>query len=280
MFRRAAQHTLGLKKAVAQLLNKFGFVNTCGPLTEDHIPPKGTLGIPQADLFHIIELLSAERPEGKKKRKHMQSGVSFRSLCEQCNSSLLGAIYDQTLIEFSNSVTLFLKSAITVPEVAAVTITPGLVVRSVLGHLFALGIDRRERTPLLSEAAYFFSDISRPLPDGMDIYYWVYPYRRQIAIRDGALLTDFFKSPPIIFWCLKYFPLGFMITWGNKHPDRVTLPRLNDFMLNAGAHPADVRLHLRSFPHQSWPEAPGKTGAVFYGDGSVGAIPLTGRGDR
>ncbi|MBA2491184.1 MAG: hypothetical protein H0V34_05575 [Gammaproteobacteria bacterium] len=241
-------------------------------MTEDHIPPKGTLGIPQADLLHIVELLGAERPAGRKKRRHMQSGVNFRSLCEHCNSSLLGATYDRALIEFSNSVARLLKSAITVPEVTAVTITPGLVARSVLGHLFALGIERRERDPLLTEAAYFFGDISRPLPDGIDIYYWVYPYRRQVAIRDGALLTDFFKSPPIQFWCLKYFPLGFMITWGNKHPDRVHLPRLIDFMLNAGIHPADVRLHLRSFPYSTWPEAPGETGAVLYGDASFAAI--------
>ncbi len=268
------------------LLNKFGFVDTrgpkvgycniCdlhGPLTEDHIPPKGTLKISQADLFHIIELLSVERPEGKKKKRHMQSGVNFRSLCNICNNTLLGAKYDPALIEFSNSVTLFMKSAITVPEITTVPITPGLVARSVVGHLFALGIERRERSQLSTELVEFFRDTTRPLPDGIEIYYWVYPYHRQVTIRDGALLTDFLKSPPIIFWCLKYFPLGFIITWGNNHPGKILLPRLRDYMLNAGIHPAKVPLYLRSIPHQDWPEAPGDTGAVLYGDGAIGAIP-------
>lgn len=240
------------------------------------MPPKGTLGIPQADLFHIIELLSAERPEGKKKRRHMQSGVNFRSLCQHCNSSLLGGKYDQALINFSNSVTLFLKSAITVPEISFITITPGLVARSILGHLLAIGIERRERTFLLSEAIQFFLDTNHPLPKEIDIYYWVYPYKRQIAIRDGALFFDFFESPPTVFWCLKYFPLGFMITWGDKYPHRIKLPRLRDFMLHAGNHPAEVPLLLRSFPHQNWPEAPGENGAVLYGDGAIGAVPRCG----
>lgn len=271
---------------MAHTLNKYGFVNTRGPLqgycnicdaygvlTEDHVPPKGTLNIPQVDLFHIIELLGTDRPIGKKKRRHLQSGVSFRSLCENCNSTLLGTNYDPALIEFSNSVTQFLRSALTIPDVAKVRVYPGLVARSVLGHIFALGIERRERTPLLSAAVEFFQDKSRPLPEGIEIYYWVYPYRRQIALRDASMLTDFFQSPPIVFWCLKYFPLGFMVTWGNELPHRIKLPSLRKFMLNAGVHFAEIPLYLRVVPHQDWPEIPDDNGALLYGDGAVGALP-------
>ena len=52
---------------MAQLLNKYGYVDTRGPkighcnicdcygrLTEDHVPPKGTLKVPQVDLLHIV----------------------------------------------------------------------------------------------------------------------------------------------------------------------------------------------------------------------------------
>jgi hypothetical protein len=274
---------------MALSLNRHGFVDTrgpknghcnicdaLGPLTEDHVPPKGVLKVPQADLFHIIELLSAERPVGKKKRRHMQSGVNFRSLCTRCNSALLGTKYDPAMIEFSNSVTSFLKSALVVPQIAKAEIVPGSVARSVLGHLFAVGIERRERSPLLREAADYFLDDTLPMPEGMEVYYWVYPYPRQVAVRDGALLTDFFKSPPIIFWCLKFFPLGFMITWGNKNPERVLLPRLRDYTLHSGNHPASVPLQFKPVPHQDWPEAPSDSGAVLYGDGSVGAIPRAG----
>lgn len=274
---------------MSQTRNNHGFVNTrgpkeghcniCddfGPLTEDHVPPKGTLLIRQADLFHIIELLNAEAPGSKCKFRHMQSGVNFRSLCGRCNNSLLGAEYDPALIEFSNTVTQFLKTAVSVPELSMVEVNPGRISRAVIGHLFAVGIERRERTPMLKAAEEFFLSTAVPLSEGVEIYYWVYPYRRQVAIRDGALLTDFFKSPPIVFWCLKYFPLGFIVTWGNDQPKRVRLPKLRDFMLHGGDHPAKIPVSFKGFPHQSWPEAPESKGAVLYGDGSVGAVPRAG----
>lgn len=272
---------------MSPIFGRYGFANTRGPkeghcnicdaygsLTADHVPPKGTLGIRQVDLLHIIELLSAERPIGKKKRRHEQGGVNFRSLCSYCNNTLLGTNYDPALIEFTNSVALFLKSAIVVPEVATVRIQPGAVARAVLGHLLAIGIERRERSPMLTAAVNFFRNDSLPLPDDIDVHYWVYPYRRQIAIRDGVLMSNFFKSPPVIFWCLKYFPLGFVITWDdNKSSRRLNLPNLKDYMLNAGMHFAEVPLYLRSPLRQDWPETPSDTEAVLYGDGAVGALP-------
>jgi hypothetical protein len=271
---------------VSKTLNKHGFVNTrgeinghcniClkpGPLTEDHVPPKGTHKVSQVDLFHITELLSVERPIGKRKYRHLQSGVNFRSLCTSCNSGLLGSKYDPALISFSNSVTLFLKTAIHLPQIAKIQIQPGLVARSVLGHLFAVGIERTERTPLLTAAADFVLNESLPLPEGVEIHYWIYPYRREIALRDVSMITNLGSgAPPIVFWCLKFFPLGFMVTWGNKHPERISLPRLSEYMLNAGTHFADIPIYLDRTPHQFWPEAPSDEGALLYGDAAVGAI--------
>lgn len=87
------------------------------------------------------------------------------------------------------------------------------------------------------------------------------------------MLTDFFKSPPINFWCLKFFPLGFMVTWANEHPGKIALPSLRDYMINAGTHPADIPLYLDRIPHQLWPKAPGDNGALLYGDAAIGALP-------
>jgi hypothetical protein len=266
------------------ILNKYGFVDTrgpkigycniCdayGPLTGDHIPPKGTLRFPQVDLLHIADLLRAEKPIGKRKSRRMQSGVKFRSLCSRCNSELLGARYDPALIEFTNSVSLLLKGAVAVPEVAFVNVTPGAIARSLLGHLLAVGVERRQTTPVLEAVSTFFLDTTLPLPHGLELHYWVYPYRRQIAIRDAALIASFSKSEPIAFWCLKYFPLGFIVTWGRREQH---LPNLRDFMLSGGMHPARVPVVLRNLPPQNWPEAPSDEGAVFYGEGAIGALPI------
>lgn len=244
-----------------------------GPLTDDHVPPKGTLKVSQVDLLHIIDYLSTDRPKGKIKYRHCQNGVSFRSLCATCNSGLLGAKYDPALLHFANSVTVFLKSRIHHPQRPKITIQPGFVARAVIGHLFAVGLERTERTPLLTAAADFILNDTLSLPDDINVHYWVYPYRNQVALRDATLLTDFFGSPPIVFWCLKFFPLGFMVTWANKQTHKIPHPSLRDYMINAGSHSADVPLYLDRIPSERWPEAPGNTEAVMLGDAAIGAIP-------
>jgi hypothetical protein len=251
-----------------------GNCNIClvfGPLTEDHVPPKGVLKVRQIDLFHIHDLLCTERPVGKRHSRHMQGGVFYRSICSRCNSTLLGARYDPSLIETANAVTDFLRSSMSLPQVVRIRTKPGLLARSVLGHLLAVGINRTEGTPLMDAVRQFVLDETRPLPEGIDIHYWVYPYRRQMALRDAALALDFFKTH-IVVWCLKFFPLGFLVTWSNEHRDRLRVPSLRGFMLHSGVHDADVLFDLINVPHQFWPEAPTDQGALLIGEAAHGAI--------
>lgn len=256
---------------------RFGRCNIClsdGPLTEDHIPPKGSYRPTQVDLLHITDLLTVDRPiSNRKNSRHLQSGLSYRILCPNCNNNLLGTKYDPALATFARSTHNFLQTPFAVPRAPSVRIQPGLVARAILGHLFAVGLNRTERTPLLTAAQEFVLDDSLPLPDGIDIRYWIYPYRWVVAIRDAGLMTDFFKSKPIVFWLLKFFPLGFMVTLQLENPRRLNLPSLRTYMLNAGTHYAEVPLPLVGIPHQFWPEAPNDDGAVLFGDAALGAIP-------
>jgi hypothetical protein len=253
----------------------FGPCNIClipSKLTEDHVPPKGVLKVPQVDLFHIQDLLSSERPIGKRRAKHMQSGVLYRSICTECNSKRLGATYDPHLISLANSLTEILKARIQLPRIINVATFPGMVTRAVLGHLLAVGIERTERTPLLDEVREFVIDQSKPMPAGIRVHYWIYPYTRQIALRDAAIMLDFFKTN-IVIWSLKFFPVGFLVTWDTE--DRSAIPEycFNDFMIGSGMHPADVQFRLSNIPNQFWPEAPTDSSAIFLGDGGHGAIP-------
>lgn len=255
----------------------FGHCNICGSfgkLTEDHVPPRSTQVVAQVDLYRIIDLLAVDKPIGKRRSRHMQSGVHYRSLCATCNNSLLGARYDPELMRFANSTTSVLRASLLMPDRVRIGVKPGFIARSVLGHLLAVGIERTERTPLLDSVRLFVQDDSLRLPAGIEIHFWLYPYRRQVAIRDASLVLDFFKTS-VVFWCLKFFPLGFLVTWENEHPHRIDLPRLGEYMLNAGTHEAELLLPLVNLPHQFWPEAPGYGGAVLYGDGAHGAVPHT-----
>lgn len=149
------------------MLNKYGKLITKGPreghcnicdvhdkLTEDHVPPKGTIRIAQVEMLHIVDLLKANRP--KKSRRSSQNGVKFRSLCATCNNHHLGHTYDPELISFTDQVTHFLKSSVTLPPSTTVRIRPGYVTRAVLGHLLAVGVERRARGEMGDQVVDFF----------------------------------------------------------------------------------------------------------------------------
>lgn len=245
-------------------------------LTADHVPPKGTQKIRQVDLFRIVDVLSMDRPVSWKRARHMQSGTFYRSICGRCNNSLLGAKYDPVLVKFANSITEIVRSTLHLPSYIQVSTEPGLLARAVLGHLLAIGVERAERTPLLDSVRAFVIDDSLPMPEGIEIHYWLYPYQRQVSIRTAVMMTDMFANQ-VQFGCLKFFPVGFLVTWDNPRHELISAPRLSPYMLNSGKHRVDLMLPLTSVPHQFWPEAPDSSGAVLYGDDAYAAYSTDSR---
>lgn len=253
----------------------IGACNIClrvSPLTDDHVPPKGVLRVKQVEMLNIQHMLALDRPVGRKRGRLMQSGVLFKSLCADCNNRILGARYDPELVQAANAVTDFLRTSVAIPKSVSVRLRPGLLARSVLGHMLAVGLNRIERTPLLDDVRQFVLDEERPMPADIDFHYWVYPYHRQLSLRDAAIALDFF-SVHIVVWCLKFFPLGFLVTWGNEHPNRIPVRSIKPYMLHAGTHEVNLPFDLDRVPHQTWPEQPTDLGALLVGDASHGALP-------
>lgn len=256
-----------------------GHCNICGcfgKLTADHVPPRGTQKIKQVDLFRIVDVLSMERPRSWKSARHMQSGTFYRSICGHCNNTLLGANYDPVLVNFANSITAIVSSSLHLPANIRVSTEPGLLARAVLGHLLAIGIERNERSPLLDSVRAFIVDDSLPMPDGIEVHYWLYPYQRQVSIRAAVRTTDMFANQ-VHFGCLKFFPVGFLVTWDNPRHELIDAPRLSPYLLNSGRHQADLMLPLTDLPHQFWPESPDSSGAVLYGEDAYAAYSVDSR---
>lgn len=249
-----------------------GLCNLClveGDLTADHIPPKGAYRPKQADLLHVYDHLSVHRPRNRS--AHLQGGLLFRSLCARCNNTVLGSNCDPALIGFAKGVHQYLATPFLTPSETTFRTCPGLVARAVLGHLFAVGVHRNERTATLTAAQHFVLDETAPLPPGIELRYWLYPYRHVVAIRDMGIIS--LVHDAVVCWCLKFYPLGFIVTFGEVNDPRILrLPSLRDYMLHAGLHEAELPLRLMDIPHETWPEAPAEHGAVMHGSGSVMAV--------
>lgn len=255
---------------------KRGICNICGnsdTLTEDHVPPKGSIRVKQVEMFHIVDILGVENPPKKKGRK-LQDGVKFRTLCPFCNNKRLGLEYDPALNHFSNIVSSYLKTSITLPERLSVNIKPNRVIRAVLGHLLAVSLNCHDLGTMTMAAREYFLKSVAHFPSGMKIYYWIYPYNKQVLVRDGLLFFCFSKKI-IRFWLMKYFPLGFIVTWEQPEEIQIDLECLDFYAGGDINSVVDVPVNLKNIPSPVWPEEPTDDCAVLYGNRAISAIQKT-----
>lgn len=196
--------TQGLRKGLCNICGIYG------KLTEDHIPPKGTIHVSAVELREIVERL---RPSDAKLRAPIsQNGVKYRTLCAQCNNLLLGHRYDSALIAFSNEVGNYLTSNIVLPDVTKLSVQPQKVMRSVIGHLSAQGVGRFGKGKYTHEIMGYLIDSDSLLPESLRVYCWVYPHKTQVLIR-AAALRNLKTHQGVAFWLLKFFPLAFFVTF-------------------------------------------------------------------
>jgi hypothetical protein len=246
-----------------------GRCNICGEharLTEDHTPPKGWVRPAQVELQHVVEVLGIT--DGNRRRTtRSQNGLKYRTLCGGCNNGLLGSRYDPPLIEFANAVGQALRSSIISP-VLTFSIQPQAIMRSVIGHLCAQGVERYRKGPKTEAIRDYLLNSALPLPEGMSFYYWAYPFRHQVIARD-AVLMDWSPAPPVMFWVMKAYPLAFMVTLDQKGPlpeDVHCLDRCRNW---AFEDRVTVTLRMHPLPPERWPEAPADNYAVAYGREAV-----------
>lgn len=239
----------------------FGRCNICGiegKLTEDHTPPKGVIRVGQVELHHITARLSAEEPSGRHRK--FQNGVKYRTLCARCNNGL-GKHDDPALIHFSRLVHSVMSS--TWPMSPGL-IKPQNVMRSVLGHLCAQGVDRYLKGKATERLAWYLTERTTTLPTSIEVYWWVYPFRHQVVARDMAYL-DVPSGHVMSTWMMKFFPLAFLVVFERPRQFQFPLNELSAFRDCDSDEDAEIVIDCRSVMHQHWPEAPTDNAAIMYG---------------
>jgi hypothetical protein len=245
----------------------FGECNICddyGKLTEDHVPPKGSTKVKKVKMLSIHDALGVDRNEVK--GRYSQNGVKFQTLCHNCNNKILGLNYDPHLNFFSSEVIQYLSSGLQLPHIINITSKPNLIARSVIGHMLAVDTGRSNKSKVISNLARYFLNPSYQLPKGIDIYYWVYPHKQQVLVRDAALVC-----PLVSFMLMKYFPLAFMLTIDAPKPKH--LYSLNPLLSSNPDQERNIPVSLSIIPPARFPEAPDTNGAVLYGQAAMMALP-------
>ena len=254
-----------------------GFCVICGvfgKLTRDHVPPQGCNNA--ADI--ILRTFPQTYATGQQGRwTSSQGGTHFRTLCEKCNSYLLGTKYDPELVKLSNSVTNIAVSAhngmIVLPSDFTVILKPQRIARAIVGHVLAANAVEETKAGIVSAPfpdllRKYFLDETEALPREVDIYYWLYPSRRQVVIKGAAKMSTERKEI-ILGHILKFLPLGFWILW--EKPDGISF-RLPALVHDKGMGIDDmneIRFVLSAIPPLDFPEAPADDEVVLMHDEST-----------
>jgi hypothetical protein len=193
-------------------------------------------------------------------------------LCGRCNNSLLGAKYDSALIEFTTSIASILKSSLYLPHELSVEAQPQAVMRSVLGHIAAQGVDRYKKGRLTEAVRDYMLDESLPLPQGLHMFYWAYPHTAHVMVRDAALMNLAGGKNPFPMWLLKFFPVAFLIAWDEPHGLEYIPHSFESLRDSPFSFRAKLPLTLRPTIPAYWPEAPTDNSFIMYGQEAIHAV--------
>lgn len=241
---------------------KTGTCNICGEfgkLTEDHTPPKGVVRIGRLELHHITQRLSPSTES--QKWRSFQNGVKYRTLCGDCNNGL-GHHDDPALISFSEIVHRVM-SARSWPRSAGVA-RPQNIMRSVIGHLCAQGVERFRKGPATERIAWYVTDRALTLPTSIRIFWWPYPFHHQVLARDCAYM-DLPSGHAFTVWMMKFYPLAFLVVF--DCPDGISFTANELSIYRDLEHNEAVRMDIdcTKIIHPHWPESPTDDSIILYG---------------
>jgi len=229
---------------------KIGLCNICpnkSSLTWDHVPPQGSIEIQHVEQENIFNRLTQK----ERKFNISQNGVKFRTLCSVCNNEELGGKLDPVLKEFSQTITRFLKTSIILPSIVEIETKPTALIRAVLGHLLAAKIERDD-SEIDKKIREFVFDYSKPIPNEINLFYWIYPYNDIVILRDFSMPAVRNKFSEFgIFSILKFFPVAYLLANIDKYEN---LPSLTDYRNMDANQITKIILNLKNVKEQDWPE--------------------------
>ena len=190
--------------------------NICGQISKmtwDHVPPKSS-----GNNFMVrVNTLFKGLPTETNYQRNFQSGIKFRSLCQNCNGNIL-SVYDKAYINLIDNVKELLNSSIVLPDIVQIPIQINKVCRAICGHMLAAK-DFFDGTSLIDkELRKYVLDENYKISSDYHLYYWIYPYSTIMIIRDVVVksYTDKVYFPNGAISCISSFPIAFILSSENS----------------------------------------------------------------
>lgn len=196
------------------------FCNLCllpKKLTKDHIPTRGWGN------NRLIKVRRINDEDYIKTRlpRTFQGGVYYETLCEDCNSKVLGGSVDHALADFAK---ICAGMADSERYSFNARIQPNAILRSILGHMVAarLHTERAETTDSLIRE--YLID-GKPLDPRIEVYVWRFLLKDELVIARDLLVGDATKGTYSgIMNVIKFYPMAVVVELdGSRKLDAVSL---------------------------------------------------------
>ncbi|MFP8967541.1 hypothetical protein ACKC9G_13235 [Pokkaliibacter sp. CJK22405] len=211
----------GISKRIGQVKIQEGHCLICGffkKLTEDHVPPRGSVIITKTEQRLICEVLgtSSEKIKGIVSK----NGSKFKTICKDCNSSL--SLGDSEIARVCRELTPMIKnyfqSGTDLFSTKYIKFDAVKYIRGMIGHILsATSVNECKSRPIATDyftpLQNFVLGDDEAISNTHDIYYWFYPLKKHVS----AKLVVFFNNGNICrMSLLSFFPIAFLLVEKGK----------------------------------------------------------------
>lgn len=186
-----------------------------GKLSIDHVPPQGAVTITKVEQKHIFEMSGIKATSIK--GVPSTNGSKFRTICNKCNSEVLGGI-DSEVASVSNSLTLKIMEHYqylnNIYSTVTVNINAMNYARAMIGHILSATSvtecrELSKPSPYFTPLQDFVLGNDDALNETHDLYYWFYPRNRHVSAKYVHFRN---KGHSAGISLLAFYPLAFLIT--------------------------------------------------------------------
>lgn len=184
-----------------------------GKLSQDHVPPKGSITISKVEQRHVTEMMGAK--SANVKGLMSPNGSKFKTICGKCNNEHLGK-NDVEISRVNKLLTAKIKDHISTPinNYISVPVSPINYARAMVGHILsATSVEECKKpaieTPYFDSLKEFVLGNDLALDNSHDIYYWFYPFHMHISSK----MVGFRNNGHLAcLSLLSFYPIAFMVT--------------------------------------------------------------------
>ncbi|HCJ9113808.1 TPA: chaperonin [Escherichia coli] len=184
-----------------------------GKLKKDHVPPQCASKPSPMLQKTISEYFSNTRVPPIKAK----SGTTFRTICHNCNSNILGSMdaeIGRVTTEFIEKLNDYFSGKFFYKNYISLKFDADKFLRAMIGHLLAATSVKDCMKPIVDSPFYtplrnFVLGRNPDIGATHNIYYWFYPFRKQITAQSVTFYNNGHHS---ICSCLHFFPISFLVT--------------------------------------------------------------------